>query len=159
MALDQRAAGRTQAATQEVMTMGRMQRVKGQVFERLIARAFKQVFPGAKRGIGQARSSSEVADVEVPLIWPECKHGKLPNVRAALAQAIEAAAKSGRIPVAVIRDNQREPFVVLRFGDFLHVIAALVVAQGGGMASDLDLPAWAEAKREALDRVLTSVLP
>lgn len=139
--------------------MGRMQRVKGQVFERLIARALKQVFPEAKRGIGQARSSSEVADVEVPLIWPECKHGKLPNVRAALAQAIEAAAKSGRIPVAVIRDNARDPFVVLRFGDFLHLLAALNVAQGGLLKSDIDLSAWARLVEEEVMRVLKGVLP
>lgn len=79
---------------------------------------------GAKRGVGQARSHSEVADVEVPYFWPECKKQKRGNVRAALAQAIEAAEVNGkgRVPVAFICDDRKEPFVAMREADFFDFV-------------------------------------
>ena len=102
--------------------MGRMQRRKGAAYERWVAKMFRSVLPGTevKRGL-QSRSGEECPDVTAGLFWVECKHGKLPNVRAALAQAVDDCPK-GRIPIAVIRDNRSIDFCVLRFSDFLEVI-------------------------------------
>jgi hypothetical protein len=106
---------------------GRHSRNKGAQYERDVAKLFSEAMPGAevKRGIGQTRSGSEVADVDCPIYWPECKRGKKPNPRAALAQAQEAAAKSGKLPVAVIRDDRAEAFVCLSIDDFLEMVKEL----------------------------------
>jgi hypothetical protein len=105
---------------------GARSRRKGANAERELAKRFAEAMPGAdcKRGIGQARRGSEVADCEVPRFWVESKHGKRPNPRAALAQAIEAceANGNGKTPIAVIRDDRKEPFVCMRLEDFLAFV-------------------------------------
>lgn len=101
--------------------MGKMQRRKGAAYERWVANAFRAILgPDVKRGL-QPRGGDEVPDVDAGLFWVECKHGKLPNVRKALAQAVSDCPR-GRIPMAVIRDNRSDDFCVLRFGDFLDIL-------------------------------------
>lgn len=86
--------------------MAKMQREKGAAFERLVAKMFKRVYGRARRGIGQMRSAGEVPDVDgVPGWWVECKHGKAPSWRGALAQAKLASKGSGLAPLIVTRDN------------------------------------------------------
>lgn len=103
--------------------MGSLSRNKGRRFEQELVRLFREAMPGAdvKRGL-QSRSGQEVADVECPVFWIESKRGRKPNVRAALKQA-ESSAPKGRIPVAVIRDDRSDPFVVLLLDDFLELIS------------------------------------
>jgi hypothetical protein len=114
---------------------GARSRRKGANAERELAKRFAEAMPGAdcKRGIGQARSGSEVADVEVPRFFVESKHGKRPNPRAALAQAIEAceANGNGKTPIAVIRDDRKEPFVCMRLDDFLGFVGEWWAASQG----------------------------
>jgi hypothetical protein len=106
---------------------GSRSRRKGAQAERDLAKRFAEAMPGAdcKRGIGQARRGSEVADCEVPRFFVESKHGKRPNPRAALAQCIEAseANGNGKTPIAVIRDDRKEPFVCMRLDDFLGFVS------------------------------------
>lgn len=103
--------------------MGTMQRRKGMKWEQEVARRFAAAgWDGAKRGIGQPRAGNEVPDVDVPTLWPECKHGQKTNPRAALAQATKAAGKTGRVPVAITRDNGEPPIVTLRLDDFLELV-------------------------------------
>jgi hypothetical protein len=106
---------------------GARSRRKGAQAERDLAKRFAEAMPGAdcKRGIGQARRGSEVADCEVPYFWVESKHGKRPNPRAALAQATEDARENsrGKTPIAVIRDDRKEPFVCMRLDDFLAFVS------------------------------------
>lgn len=106
--------------------MGAMERRKGARFEKEIAQAFRAVgYAGAKRGLGQARAANEVPDVDAhPRLWPELKRHRRTNPRAALAQAVEAAASSGRLPVAICRDDGEDATVTLRFVDFLELFAA-----------------------------------
>lgn len=103
--------------------MGAMSRRKGARFEQEIAQAFRAVgFDGARRGLGQARAANEVPDVDAhPALWPELKRGRLTNPRGALAQAIIAAEDSGRMPVAICRDDGGDAFVAMRFTDFLEL--------------------------------------
>lgn len=101
--------------------MGAMQRRKGARFERAVARAFAVVFPEAKRGIGQARSAGEVADVQGTPFWPECKRGNSATVDAALAQAL--AASDGRVPVAVVRKDKKRATATMYLDDFLLLLA------------------------------------
>jgi hypothetical protein len=109
--------------------MGRLSRDKGARFERAVATALALIYPTARRGLGQARSAAEVPDVDVPGLWPECKRANRTNPRAALAQAIEASSSSGRMPIAICRDDRSEPFAMLRFTDLLTLLAQIEHAQ------------------------------
>lgn len=103
--------------------MGAMQRRKGARFEVDVAKAFAVLFPEAKRGIGQARSSSEVPDVQGTPFWPECKRGAGSTVDAALAQAVLARKSGYGPPVAVVRRNGKRATASMYLEDFLNLLA------------------------------------
>ena len=94
----------------------------GASYERELVHRFREAMPGAdvKRGF-QTRSGQEAADVECPVFRVESKRGKKPNMRGALAQAIEAAPE-GRVPIAVVRDDRAEATVTLLLDDFLDLV-------------------------------------
>lgn len=97
---------------------GRRSRNKGASFERRVAAMFKLVWPDALRGIGQARSASEVPDVDGTPLWVECKKRKgNPDIPAALKQA--RAATDGRPVVAVTAKDFEEPLVTMYLVDWL----------------------------------------
>ena len=102
--------------------MGALSRRKGRRFEQELVHLFRDAMPGAnvRRGL-QSRGGEEVPDLDCPVFWIEAKRGRKPNVRAALKQAEETAPK-GRIPLAVIRDDRAESFVVASLGDFLELV-------------------------------------
>jgi len=105
---------------------GRSSRIKGAVGERKTANELDDRCPDdmeVKRGIGQTRAGDEVPDVDgIDCLWVEVKTQKRGNPRAALKQAQEASASHpGRIPIAVIRDTRKEPFMVMGWADFLDL--------------------------------------
>ncbi len=98
--------------------MSASQRRKGHDFERQVARDLTAAGVNASRGL---QSQGEVVpDVIAPALWIECKRGIQPSPRAALRQA-EAAAHSGRIPVAIIRDDRERAFVAMRYDDWVEM--------------------------------------
>jgi len=101
---------------------GARSRNKGIAYERELVHRFREAMPGAdiKRGF-QVRSGEEAADVDCPVFWVESKRGKKPNIRTALAQAVNAAPK-GRIPIAIVRDDRAEATVTLLLEDFLDFV-------------------------------------
>ena len=101
--------------------MGASQRRKGHQWERDVAKKLREAMPGADIRRGLQAHGDNVPDVDCPVFWPECKVGKQPNPRAALAQAVDAAPKV-RIPIAVIKDDRKTPFVVLQLDDMLDFI-------------------------------------
>lgn len=111
-----------------VNVMGKRSRTKGRRFEQNTARALRPLYPNAKRGLAQTRfGAGEAPDVDgCPPWWIECKHGKKPNLRAALSQAMTAMAEAGREqdqwPIAVCKDDRKEPIVVMRWADFLELV-------------------------------------
>ena len=100
--------------------MGSSQRRKGHNFERAVAILFRNHFKNARRGL-QYGDGSNAPDVDGTPFWIECKVGKKPNPRAALEQATEAS-NGTRPPVAVVKDDRKEPFVVIKLDDFLGMI-------------------------------------
>lgn len=106
--------------------MSKMQRDKGKRWEREVAALMRQAMPGCetiKRGYQSRGAKADKApDVDCPIYWIECKHGIKPNPRAALAQATSDSEGTGKVPVAVIKDNRRTPFVVLGLTDFLELV-------------------------------------
>lgn len=102
---------------------GRRSRNKGARWEREVARMFGEAMEGAdiRRGI-QNRTGGDASDVEgAGRMHIECKVGKLPNPRAALAQA-RRDAKGNKIPLAVIKDDRQIPFVVMGLSEFLEFV-------------------------------------
>lgn len=97
---------------------GRRSRTKGANFERLLANLLKPVWPEAKRGIGQARSGGEVADVEGTPYWVEAKRHKKCSIKAAWRQAVEAT--DGRPPLVITKDDRGPILVTLeRAGELI----------------------------------------
>lgn len=107
-----------------VRTMpGKHSRLKGINFERYLAQRFRSIFPDARRGL-QSRmgfQGESVPDVDVPCFWIEAKRGARCNHRSALAQAIRDCVK-GKTPIAVLKEDRREPVVVLLLEDFLELV-------------------------------------
>jgi hypothetical protein len=87
-----------------------MSRTKGKVGERELARLAREgspdVFPDARRGINQGRSGVDVPDIILDdTYWTEVKRRKGPQLLAALRQATLDSHGSGRVPIAVCRDD------------------------------------------------------
>ena len=101
---------------------GARSRNKGARAERELVHRFREAMPGAEIRRGLQSRGEEVPDVDCPVFWLESKHGKKPNIRAALEQA-RAAAPKGRVPLAVIRDDRKPAFVALDLDDFLEFVA------------------------------------
>jgi hypothetical protein len=100
--------------------MGKSQRTKGHNFERETAVKLREIFPEARRGL-QYQDGKNPPDVVGTPFHIECKVGKKPNPRTALEQAITDSDGS-LIPVAVIKDDRREPFIVMQWNDFFELV-------------------------------------
>jgi hypothetical protein len=110
--------------------IGKLSKRKGAGFEREIANELKEIYPTAKRGIGQMRSSAEVADVDGVPFWVECKRQQRVNIHAAVRQAkaavefqIQRAKINGDLipfakPILVVsRNNCEEPLATMFWQD------------------------------------------
>lgn len=108
------------------MGTGGFSRRKGKRGERLTATDLREAFLSLAEEIRrgwQTRAGQDDPDIKFPGVWIENKYGAKPNVRAALAQAVRDSNGGEKgVPIAVIRDNRGEPFVVLRWSDFLHFL-------------------------------------
>ena len=109
--------------------MGKLSNDKGKVFERRIARMFReQLGIDVKRG-WQSRKGMDAPDVCVPGLWIECKHGKQTRPKAALAQAMSDA-KAGYLPVAITRNDGAPILVTMLFSDWLDLCGGEIAALG-----------------------------
>lgn len=121
--------------------MGLMQRQKGKSFERACAKAFRAVYPNVKRTLTQQRDSGEAPDIDAPGLWVEAKHHRRVNIQKAFEQAVDEVgrAKSTSVPVAVTKDNGKDPLATLRLEDFLSILRELKEAKmlvGGRVVPD-----------------------
>lgn len=113
--------------------MSKMQRRKGQTYERKFARwlrdSFGELGLTAKRGWQSRNGGKEEADVEVfvdgdPLpIHFELSHGKAPPIWRKYAQAQDDA-KPGEMPIAVVKRNREDSRVMLSLDDFAEFFDA-----------------------------------
>jgi hypothetical protein len=104
--------------------MGASQRRKGHDFERKIARDLRELFPDAKRGFQTRGGTSEEADVEIPYYFIECKHHKKAPLRAALQQAADNC--GDRVPVAICKDDRKDPIVLMNYEEFRKILSHLL---------------------------------
>ena len=109
---------------------GTWSKTKGAAFERKVAQMLQCLYPGAKRGIGQARSASEVADVDGTPWWIETKAQHRVSIRAAVEQA--RAATDGRPILVITKDDpdvhgeKAEVLVTLNFDVFIKLLCDAV---------------------------------
>lgn len=101
--------------------MTALSRRKGAQFERDVAKLFAEAMPGADIKRNFQYHEGKGGDVTCPVFHIECKRQKKANVRAALAQAERDCVK-GKVPVAVVKDDRKDPFVVMDLGDFLEFV-------------------------------------
>ena len=104
---------------------GKMSRDKGHNFERWVARAFKVVFPEARRGL-QYRDPRE-CDVEGTPFRIECKRladVKARNITAALMQCKGDGESHDdeRLAGAITKADRREALVHMTFDTFLSLV-------------------------------------
>jgi hypothetical protein len=114
--------------------LGRRSRTKGATYELVVAQRLREVFPNARRGIGQARSGGDVPDVEgCEPWWAQTKHGVRPNISAALEQArrdmVAFSARAGdsryKRPVAIVRANRSNDIASMYLSDFIDLLKEL----------------------------------
>jgi hypothetical protein len=98
-------------------------RAKGIRFELKLVKLFRAVMPGVEinRGLQSRGGGGEIPDVDMPVFHVEAKSGKRPNIRAAMRQAREQA-KSGMIPIAVVKDDRQPAMVTIGLSDFLRFV-------------------------------------
>jgi hypothetical protein len=92
-------------------------RVKGANWERWVVNRLREVWPAARRGLGQSRDGREVADGDRTPYWVECKRDEIRSIDAAVRQAV--AATDGRPIVVVSKRNRQEPLATMRLEDWL----------------------------------------
>lgn len=106
---------------------GRNSRNKGKVWERRLVHLLVEVGVPAHRGLSQTAGAT-TPDVDAPGLWIECKCGKRPNPRAALAQAARDN-PGGRLEVVAIHDDQETPgagateWVAMPLSDWLELVS------------------------------------
>jgi hypothetical protein len=103
-----------------------------------VAGLLRELYPGAKRGLGQARAGHEVADIAETPYRIVCKHGLRPDLFGALAQAERDAGRAGdaRPVLVVARKNGGQDVALLRLIDLLALLrAAQGVAPANACAS------------------------
>lgn len=105
--------------------MGKLSRSKGVAWERHIAKLLTEHFGTPyERVLTETRdgNSGDVLGIQYVV---QCKVGAAPNPLGALQEAVEAAARIERIPIAIIRKHvksgNRKPIdaVVMRLDDWL----------------------------------------
>jgi hypothetical protein len=109
--------------------MSKYQRTKGATFERWVVRFLRGFDRWEPRRILQSQGGQVAgSDVHWGPYAIECKVGKLPNPRAALKQA-EGDAQADQVPMAVIKDDRCEPFVVMRLADWVECLGEVTCSQ------------------------------
>jgi hypothetical protein len=99
--------------------MGKFSVDKGKRFERELVRIFSETVPGARVSRGfQYRDGMDAPDVDIPGFWLEAKVGARVDFRKALRQAM-AAAKLGRWPLVVAKEDHQTPVALIALPDFL----------------------------------------
>lgn len=109
--------------------MSAYQRRKGKTWEQDVARRFREVVPESRRtGYHQvAREGSGIAcDVSAAPFRIECKAGARPPILRALEQARQGCPE-GWYPIAVCKQDRREPTVTISLDDFLELVAQAVL--------------------------------
>lgn len=98
---------------------GKHSRDKGHNFERWLANKLKALWEDCRRGLGQARASGEVCDVEGSPYWVEAKRYKRCNIQKAWKQACKDT--DGRECLVVTKDDFGPVLVTMSLEEFMRL--------------------------------------
>tara|TARA_Y100001938_G_C8072914_1_gene424232 strand:- start:47 stop:412 length:366 start_codon:yes stop_codon:yes gene_type:complete len=114
-------------------TRGRGARRKGANFERWLANTLSEMTGlEAKRGLAQTRGGgAEVSDVSIDYIHVEAKNHIRCNIKAALVQAINDSEQSGKMPVAITKDDRKPVLCTMLLDDWITLFNAYIEKQEG----------------------------
>ena len=103
-------------------------RAKGANFERWVANFITKNTPlRAQRGLAQTRGGgAEVSDVSVEHIHIEAKRHKRCNIKSALGQAINDSTTSGKIPIAITKDDRQDVLCTMLLKDWINFFNAYI---------------------------------
>lgn len=108
--------------------MGKMSRTKGHGFERLVAQAFRVIFPKAMRQLEyQAGLGVDLANTGNLRV--QCKRGRQYAPFSKLEEAKGGPGFPG-IPLLVTQADRKEALVALRLVDFLRILDNPLYAKG-----------------------------
>lgn len=108
--------------------MGKLSRSKGVAWERHVAKLLTQQFGTPYERVLTETRDGNSGDVLGIQYLVQCKVGAAPNPLGALSEAVEAAERLDRTPVAIIRKHvksgNRKPIdaVVMRLDDWLALV-------------------------------------
>ena len=110
---------------------GRGARAKGANFERYLANYISDKTKlQAKRGLAQTRGGgAEVSDVDVKYVHIEAKRHKRCNIKAAMKQSVDDSSKSGKIPIAITKDDREPILCTMRLDDWISFLNSYVQAK------------------------------
>lgn len=119
---------------------GKAARTKGHNWERKVAGFIRAIFGDPKdealkaqikRGYQNRNNIDLIEDVVSPMFSIECKCYKAnPPIKKAFRQAEATAEKHGGLPVAIIKEDNIDPYVVLSYDDFIGLFAVLATLYG-----------------------------
>lgn len=115
------------------------QRRKGHSWERAVAAMLRPIFGDkVQRGFQTRGGGKEAPDVDGTPYHLECKHGRLVNLRAAMAQAVRDT--DGRIPVVVAKDDRTQPVALMLLDDWLILVerADAYLKQSEGLRAKME---------------------
>ena len=102
---------------------------KGAKFERWVLAEVKEALGGLEIERLRPEQGKKNPDLLGAFFAYECKSGKRPSARGALEQC-ETSDRGGKDPIAVIQDDDGEPFVVLRWSVFKKILEVLAASLG-----------------------------
>jgi len=80
----------------------------------------KELFGEGKRGF-QYRNPDEAPDIDCPVFHIEAKAWRKAPLRAAIEQSC-LTCKTDKIPIAVCKDDYKEPLVIMKYEDLKRLI-------------------------------------
>lgn len=105
-------------------SQGRGARRKGHRWERQLAKLLSAATGlDFQKSIQQSRGGgAEESDVfcdSLPWLHIEAKAHKKVSIKAAMKQAVSDTIETGKLPVAITKDDYKEPLVTMRLDDFI----------------------------------------
>ena len=115
--------------------MAKKSRDSGIAFERQARDLLKELWPDARRGLGQAYGAQQ-ADIEgTPLRWEVKCHAQWPPIEAAIQQLERDGEKYTDARIQAVmhkRKNKTSWRVTMKFEDFVRLVRELELAQREG---------------------------
>jgi hypothetical protein len=106
-------------------------RKKGILLEEIVVQGFKKLFPNDKtirrtKASGGGEHNTEISDVITPIAYIECKNHNKKDITFSwetwLKLCNEIPMNSTKVPMYVVRYQDKEDFVMMKFSDLMYLL-------------------------------------